>query len=257
MKANSILSFFANLLIPINLTACLLVVAVLFYLIKYSKTASCLIVFAISWVFLWSLPIVTLFFGSILESQHPQLNLELNKPIDAIVVLGGNTANSRGNWFLPANHDTAILRSDKAIDLYKNNYSNLIIVSGASLDGGISEAGIMANKMKLLGIPEQNIIQENHSQTTHENAIFTGDILKKNNIQEFLLVTSALHMPRAFASFKKLGFTPIAAATSAQIQYPNNDKFNKWLPHRRTLSASRTIIKEYMALFVYWLRGWI
>lgn len=257
MNANSITSFFANLLIPINLSASLLLAAVVFYLIKFNKIAACLIIFAGLWFFAWSLPIVSIYAGSFLENQHNNLALKQYKNAQAIVVLGGNTANSRGNWFEPPKRDTAVLRSDKAINLYQANKANLIIVSGAALDGGISEAGIIANKMKLLGIPADHIIQENDSQTTRENAIFTAKILDQLNIHEFLLVTSALHMPRSFASFKKLGYEPIAAPTPAQIKYPENADFSLWLPHLRTLHHSRTIIKEYMALMVYWLRGWL
>lgn len=257
MSINSITSFLANLLIPINLSASILVAAVFFYLIKFNKTALYLTAFAIFWVYAWSTPIVSIYAGSLLENQYKHQAAYEYDSVQAIVVLGGNTANSRGNWFEPANRKTAVLRSDRAIDLYNANRADLIILSGASLDGGISEAGIMANKMKLLGIPEHHIIQEDHSQTTRENALYTAEILKKKNIQRFLLVTSALHMPRSFASFHKLGFQPVAAGTPAQITYPKNAKFSLFLPHVRTLNASRTIIKEYVALVVYWLRGWI
>ncbi|MFQ6686986.1 YdcF family protein, partial [Bordetella pertussis] len=30
-----------------------------------------------------------------------------------------------------------------------------------------------------------------------------------------------------------------------------------WLPDQRSFDASRSIIKEYAGLFVYWLRGWV
>lgn len=257
MSINSITSFVANLLIPINLSASLLLAAVFFYLIRYSKIAASLALAGILWVFAWSLPIVSIVTGSALENKYQSLAVDNYPAAQAIVVLGGNTANSRGNWFKPAKRETAILRSDRAINLYQAKRADLIILAGASLDGGISEAGIMANKMKLLGIPANAIIQENHSSTTHENAVFTTEILAQKNIDRFLLVTSALHMPRAYASFKKLGYQAIPAGTPAQITYPENANFSLWLPNPRALSASRTIIKEYVALLVYWLRGWI
>lgn len=257
MKVNSIISNFANLAIPINLTAILLVVALLLLLIKFNKLAYSITVIAVAWLVLWSLPGVSILSGSVLEQMHPGQNIKHYSHTQAIVVLGGNTANSRANWFEAPQKDTAILRSDTAIKLYRAGLADLIIVAGASLDGGISEASIMANKMKRLGIPASAILEEEQSKTTHQNAIFTARLLHQHNIDSFLLVTSALHMPRAYASFSKLGFKPIAAPTPAQINKPASSNLNLWLPDLRTLNASRTIIKEYLALAVYWLRGWI
>ena len=43
---------------------------------------------------------------------------EQSPTADAIVVLGGNTANGRANWFLPYEKDKAVVRIDIAAQLY-------------------------------------------------------------------------------------------------------------------------------------------
>lgn len=256
-STTSITSILANLVIPSNLSAALLILALLVFLIRLRKLAISLIILAIAWVFIWSLPAFTLFTGFMLEQQYPQQSLNSYPQTQAIVVLGGNTANSRANWFEPATEENANLRSDMAINLYKAKRAPIIINSGAALDGGTSEAAIMARQMQANNIPKESIILEKQSHTTHENAKFTAKILADKNINQFLLVTSALHMPRAYASFKKLGLNPIPAPTAPQIYRSQQLDLNLWLPDQRTLDASRTIIKEYSALFIYWLRGWV
>ncbi|HUG57393.1 MAG TPA: YdcF family protein, partial [Candidimonas sp.] len=33
--------------------------------------------------------------------------------------------------------------------------------------------------------------------------------------------------------------------------------FSFWQPNMRALEASRSIIKEYVGLLMYWVRGWV
>ena len=48
----------------------------------------------------------------------------------------------------------------------------------------------------------------------------------------------------------------IAAPAPPQIVPPTDGSLSLWVPDQRTFDASRSIIKEYAGLFVYWLRGW-
>src|SRR3546814_17890120 len=58
---------------------------------------------------------------------------------------------------------------------------------------------MMVNSLKEDGIPDSAMVLENRSFTTHENALYTTRKLKERHIDQLLLVTSALHMPRAMA----------------------------------------------------------
>ncbi|MGP1614967.1 MAG: YdcF family protein, partial [Pollutimonas bauzanensis] len=113
----------------------------------------------------------------------------------AIVVLGGSTANNRLNWFEPYDSATATSRVDTAAILYKAQRAPLIVVSGAALEGKISEAQMMANALAQRDIPPEAVVVENRSYTTYENALYTTRELKQRHISQVLLVTSALHMP--------------------------------------------------------------
>lgn len=250
-------SYLTNLIIPFNLCLTLAVLGLVLGLFRLRKTGGALIVAGLLWALAWSLPVTSLWLGGALEGRYPHLPPAESPTADAIVVLGGNTANGRANWFLPYDKDTAVVRVDTAAQLYLAGRAPKVVLSGGALEGDVSEARGMAHAIRQQGVPESALILENASRTTYENAALTEDQLKARGIGKVLLVTSALHMPRAMAAFSKQGVVAIAAPAPPQIVPPADGSLNRWLPDQRTFDASRSIIKEYAGLFVYWLRGWV
>ncbi|MGE8690018.1 MAG: YdcF family protein [Achromobacter sp.] len=250
-------SYLANLIIPYNLCMTLVVIGLALGWVRMRKTGVALIGTGLLWALFWSLPATSLWLGGALESRYPHLPPAESPTADAIVVLGGNTANGRANWFLPYDKGTAIVRIDTAAELYRAGRAPKVLLSGGALEGDVSEARGMAHNIRQQGVPESALILENSSRTTYENAALTEDKLKSRGIGKILLVTSALHMPRAMAAFSKQGVEAIAAPTPPQIVAPADGSLALWLPDQRTFDASRSIIKEYAGLFVYWLRGWV
>lgn len=253
----SISSLLTSLLIPLNLCLVILTLALVAWLIRWRKTAAILLTTSLLWGLIWSLPITSIWAGGYLEHRYKVADYTAPTSAKAIVVLGGHSAGGRNNWFDPYDKATAIRRADTAAALFLAQPVPLIIVSGAALDGSMSEAQSMATALQQAGIPEEVIQLEKNSHTTYENAYYTGKILDELNIDHILLVTSALHMPRAVATFKKLGVRVSAAASPRQIWQPNSPDFSVWTPNLRAFDASRSILKEYVGLFVYWLRGWV
>lgn len=253
----SLTDFLANLVVPLNLSVTLLLLALILFILRRRKTAGALAAGALAWALFWSLPTTSLWAGGLLEQRFAHQRAAALPIAQAIVVLGGNTANGRSNWFEPYDRQSVVLRTDTAAELYAAGRAPLIVVSGAALDGGVSEATMMAAALERGGVPGQAIIQEDHSLTTRQNALYTAQVLRARRIDRFLLVTSALHMPRAMASFQKLDLHPVAAPSPPQIVVPDTPDFAFWLPDLRTLHASRSIVKEYLGLLVYWARGWV
>lgn len=253
----SIVSILAYLIVPLYLCLTLLVLGLMLAMCKWRKTGFIMAAAGLAWGFTWSLPATSLWLGGMLEDAYPyRLPAEL-PTADAIVVLGGNIANDRQNWFLPYDRDTAIRRFQTAEQLYDAGRAPKIVLSGGALTGDVSEAEGMAHALRLSGIPRNAMILENDSRTTYENAILTESQLKEHNIRTVLLVTSALHMPRAMAAFRKQGVTAIPAPSQPQIVLPASPHISPWRPDERAFDASRSIIKEYTGLFLYWVRGWI
>lgn len=122
--------------------------------------------------------------------QKPSLIYEKPcQPADAIVAVSGG--------------DTAA-RTEEAITLYQNGWASKLVFSGAAQDKtGPSNAEAMRRLAIAAGVPSEDIIAEEYSTTTKENAENTQAILRNNDISSVILVTSAYHQRRANLEFEK------------------------------------------------------
>lgn len=244
-----------SLLFPPNVLVALVVLAVLLLLLRRRVAAIAALLFGLAWVLVWSLPITTLAAGGWLETRYPARLAETYPQTQAIVVLGGHIQGNRRNWFEPYDRVNVIGRESLAFELYQANRAPLIVLSGGALEGNVSDTANMARSLERSGVPAEAILQETESQSTLENAELTQKTLNKLNLNQILLVTSALHMPRAVAAFDDTGIAATAAALPPQITLTSEADLNPWLPDLHTLLASRSIIKEYVGLVVHWVLG--
>jgi uncharacterized SAM-binding protein YcdF (DUF218 family) len=89
---------------------------------------------------------------------------------------------------------------------------------------------------------------ETESTTTRENMVGVAKLMQANDIQGRLaLVTSASHMPRAFANASRAGLNVDAYPTDWQA-HALMDRPLPWLPNSEALNASTRAIKEWIAL---------
>lgn len=250
--------FLMLMIVPLNLGIFLVVLAVVVGLLRWRILARVLLAFGVSWVVLWSLPITSLTAGQWLEQRY-EVDHSAISNADAMVVLGGHTAQNRLNWFVPLSDGDAVHRRvDTAFALFEHGKAPIIIVSGAAYEGDVSEAQGMAWQLRQLGVPESAILIEEQSHTTRENAVYTQQLMQQQGLDTLLVVTSALHMPRAMGVFKHLGVNAYAAPNPPQVVLPpGQSTWFAYLPNRLALASSRSIIKEYLGYWVYQWRGWI
>lgn len=247
---------------PLGL-ACILIVFALVTLWKKPRQASIGLTFALVVLLLASNGWVSRSFVRSLEFQ----NLPQQLPVaEAIVVLGGATKPA----FPPRPSVDLSEESDRmfyAAQLYHQKKAPIVILSGGRIDWsgvGSSESADMAMIMQQLGVPESAIIQEPDSLNTYENAVNVKKILQARQIEQVLLVTSAMHMPRSLAIFNKLKIAAIPAPTdfiaSSDIQFLSNTPqatLLNLLPEAERLHQFTRALKEYVGLAVYRLRGWL
>lgn len=186
---------------------------------------------------------------------------------EAIVILGGATRNLSFPRVIPDLSD----RGDRLLygaKLYQDGLAPLIILSGGRIQwrgGGESEAKDMADILEIMGIPESAMILEPNSLNTYQNAVNTKEILQEKGINEILLVTSAFHMPRSLAIFKKQGIKAIPAPTDflvskQELSEPNysiESQLLSLIPEAGNIDRTTLAIKEYIGTFIYRLRGWL
>ena len=84
--------------------------------------------------------------------------------------------------------------------------ARLIMSTGDNQGLGISNARVMAEYAVKLGLPRENVIEEDRSLNTHQNLLYSMEIIQKLNLKQPTLVTLDLYTKRAVATAKKLGW---------------------------------------------------
>jgi len=165
-----------------------------------------------------------------------------------------------------AHHLTGLLDpSDRllvAFRLYRSGKAPLIFCSGGNnpiggQPGQIPEATWMARLLEEWDMPTAAIQIESGSINTHENAIRTYQMLSSHSIHRILLVTSAMHMPRAAGTFRKAGFEVIAVPADFRTGWGEANLLDKWLPSANNVIKSDAALHEWLGIAIYRLRGWI
>lgn len=106
------------------------------------------------------------------------------------------------------------------------------------------------------GIDEADLIVEDRSRTTHENAVECRRILESRRIRKVVLVTDATHMLRALGCFRKQGIEAVPSACAHRAtQFPWG--LSDFLPSVNAVPNHELVLHEWLGLAWYWLRGYL
>lgn len=203
-----------------------------------------LIAFGLMQLWIFSCGFSVRFIGYPLEGE--ELDVLSLPTADAIVLLGGGIGlhEKCGRAELVSGAD----RAWTAARLYKAGKAPLMTVSGGGARGEVAflaDMGVDANKVVIL----------ESARNTQEEARFIADAVK--GVKRILLVTSAWHMPRAKMLFEREGLDVIAAPTDYEMHYMVEYQYqiNDFFPSVDALERNSYAVKEWVALFCYWLKG--
>lgn len=212
---------------------------------------------AMSFVGLWlaSTPWFAWSLATSLESQHPLLPVESTPTADAVLVLGGAVAAAQPPLQPHLGLLSAADRVWHAGALYRAGKARWVLLTGGNQPGQQdrpSEAEAMREMLRVVGVPDDAMRLESRSRNTRENASFSVAMVKEVRARRVLLVTSALHMPRALTTFETAfsgtGVVFLPAATDAEALGDVPDPAAQWLPDANSLAWSSRAIKEYLGL---------
>jgi uncharacterized SAM-binding protein YcdF (DUF218 family) len=154
--------------------------------------------------------------------------------------------------------------------LYQQGKAEKLLVSGGRIDwmdgSASAPADEMADILTLMGVPAESIIREDRSLNTYENAVNCAEILREMGVEQVILVTSAMHMPRSVALFEHQGIEIIPAPTDFRVTQADMDPFASFswqnvivniLPDVGSLNQTTAVFKEYIGMWTYRLRGWM
>ncbi len=169
-----------------------------------------------------------------------------------IVVLGGGHVSDPR---LPVNSQisqAALGRVVEGVRLYKAIPGSKLLLSGGGVYDSVPEADVMGRIAVLLGVKPQDITLERDSRDTEEEAVL---IAKMVGAQKIILVTSAAHMPRSVALFRKNGLQPIPAPADYLVKEAQGPDLGRFFPNAGPLRQVESAWHEYLGLAWAWLRG--
>ena len=151
----------------------------------------------------------------------------------------------------------------QALNLYHKKKISKILITGDHgyvTDRGLHEAQQVKEILISWGIPETDILTEEKSRNTYENAIETQQLVARKypHFTSFLLITSGRHMRRASACFAHVGMKFDTFSTDLyssekgvyfwdQYLIPDSSNFQEW----------NGLLKEMIGYIAYWMADYI
>jgi uncharacterized SAM-binding protein YcdF (DUF218 family) len=173
-----------------------------------------------------------------------------------IVVLGGGTERSDDGRLVPK-HDV-YARLSTAAALYaqcvrEHAHCRVIVSGGNPQHHDATEADTYAPYLLRAHVAPADLVLENRSLTTWQNARNVARIIRTEPHDTLLLVTSAYHMRRAMLDFHRFGLEPMPVVSNVRVARCG------WMPRLRNLGAAETALHELIGIaqfYVYRMAGW-
>ncbi len=190
--------------------------------------------------------------------ETPPVNVEtIVEPYDIGIVLGGFSSYIQKYDILRLN--AAGDRIWQAIYLYKTGKIKKILISGGTITEGRRPESDAAREILItIGIPDSVIMIDARSRNTHENALYSNELIEQ--VQpgaRCLLITSATHMPRALACFRKVGMNPDIFPVEHLTSFQKSRWYEWIIPQIEAFSGWDKVINEWMGMLAYKVRGYV
>ena len=125
--------------------------------------------------------------------------------------------------------------------------------SGLLFQQDLKETTVARRFFTEIGLDTGQIIYEGDSRNTHENATRTRDLVKPAPGEKWILITSAIHMPRSVGVFRAAGWTivpyPVDYSTTGNSRYRLFRSFSSGF---RNFSRGA---HEWIGMLAYWALG--
>lgn len=211
------------LLLPSNIIGLLGAVGILAWLVKRrglslaSLASAALLLLICGWTPFGPAAVTAL------ENRFPQPRI--TGVVAGVVMLGGavdtHITSDRSSVTLNEAGERLVV----AADLSRRYPDARIFLSGGAnhiaTDSSLTESQVARNVLIAIGVPAQRIEMEERSRNTCENGLESAAALRPRPEEQWLLVTSASHMPRAMACFRAAGFKvipyPVDYRTRARV----------------------------------------
>lgn len=190
-----------------------------------------------------------------LES-HFQTNPPLPDKVDGIIVLSGAENAELSTVWNQVELGGAVERDLTFLSLAKHYPKAKLIFTGGT--GSLTKqefkaADVAKELFKQQGFDIKRVQFERESRNTYENVIFSQQLVKPEQNEKWILITTGWHMPRSVGIFCNAEWSVIPYPVDHQTNKDNLIMLNFDLA--KNLTVLKTAIKEWLGLFAYYLSG--
>lgn len=190
-----------------------------------------------------------------LESRF-QTNPSLPDKVDGIIVLSGAENAELSHLWGQVELGAAAERDLMFLTLARQYPKAKLVFTGGTgslLKQEYKAADIAEKLFNNLGFNTSRIIFERESRNTYENVIYSKKIIKPEKNKNWILITTGWHMPRSVGIFCKADWPVIPYPVDHQTKKGNLFRIDFNLANN--LYTLKTVIKEWLGLFAYYLSG--
>jgi uncharacterized SAM-binding protein YcdF (DUF218 family) len=212
--------------------------------------------FLLSALAILSLPVTGHLAMRSLEASYPPNDRVPARGDTLLVLSAGLVFDDSAGQRARLDHESTV-RCLHAVRLYERAGGCRMLLSGGKGDWtvrGPTLAATMRDFVVALGVRPDDIVLEEKSSTTYENAVYSRALLSEDPDERIWLVTEASHMNRAERCFRKLGVEVIPAPCDHQAAYWKSS-VRAFLPSEAGLSQITRASHEWLGRLWYRLRG--
>lgn len=192
----------------------------------------------------------------VLENRFPA-NPPLPAHVAGIVTLGGTVIPSitiaRGQPALTDGSERLI----EFIRLARRYPEAKLVFSGGSgslTEQDLKETEVAKEVFRDLGFDDSRVLYESRSRNTYENALYTKELAKPATRETWILITSAMHMPRAMGCFRAAGWKNLIAYP-VDFRTEGNEPFALHFGPFGSSGKLELALHEWIGLVTYWILG--
>jgi len=190
-----------------------------------------------------------------LAYETPQTSLK--KPYQWCIILGGGMMRSGEGYRTGETADRFV----QPLLLYKKGLVKKLLITGGNVNikglkiDDTQESKKVKEVLIAMGVAEKDIYLEENARNTHENATYTKKMLAPYLAEEMVLVTSAMHMPRAKACYIKEGIKVVVYPADIKKKDTPSGILDLVIPQERNLSKFAELIREMAGFVIYKVVG--
>jgi len=178
---------------------------------------------------------------------------QLSKPPQAIVILGAGRHYNSLEFESDIPNEYALERIRYGVWLARRTLLPILVSGGPGDTDNLSVAEMMKQVIETeFALPVRWV--ETKSRNTYENAKYSAEILKSEDVESIYLVTHAGHMNRSVMSFEKFDLTIVPAPTAFGSTSQRAIGVDYFLPDAKALFRSSLVLHEWVGLVWYWVR---